>query len=233
MINQKPHSFNEYGCWYEQVCKHFDTDNCSCNCERYSKMFYLMSQSRIPNKKQYGIKLKPEDCDYEAFVRLKEIKDNIKSFVDNGGRLLIYSKFAGNGKTSWTFKLMASYFNQIWAESGSRCRGIYFHVSDLFTIFQEQINSFNPDVENMLKELKTCDLVIFDDVAITKLSDYRNEKLATIIEHRLNNGLACIFTSNLDFSQMSNYMDSRLVSRIWNGSEVIVFYGADERSRLN
>lgn len=85
-------------CWYKEVCSKFGTPECNRQCIRYSEMDYLMYLSNIPKARQAPYYLSPEQDDLDAFFYLKQIKDNIKGFVDNGENLYIYSENSGNGK---------------------------------------------------------------------------------------------------------------------------------------
>jgi len=223
------YEFDKEKCWYKLVCKKYNTRDCNLSCIRYMEIFYLMVNSNIPKKRQIKISLTPDDCDKANFDTLKSIKEDIDNFVNKGNNLLIYSNTAGNGKTSWAFKLMTSYFDKIWLGNCFRVRGVYYLMSDLFELLVSQFDKKHEDSQDKIELLKTCDLVIFDDIASTKFSDYRAEKLFAIIESRLNNGKSCIFTSNLSSNELGQVMDKRLVSRIWNESIIIEFKGKDKR----
>ena len=85
-------------CWYKSVCSKFGTDECNNQCIRYSEMDYLMYLSNIPKARQAPYSITPEKQDLDNFLYLKDIKDNIKDFVNCGDNLYIYSENSGNGK---------------------------------------------------------------------------------------------------------------------------------------
>ena len=74
-------------CWYNKVCSY---DSC-INCIRYAEMKYLMENSGIPKARQMPISLEA-GRDYDAFVSLALIKDNILQFVERGDNLYICSE---------------------------------------------------------------------------------------------------------------------------------------------
>ena len=129
-------------CWYKNVCTY---DQC-VNCIRYSEMKYLMENSGLPKKKQMPIQLNGSS-DSKAFQLLADIKDDIVNFVNNGESLYIFSQYTGNGKTSWSIKLLLKYFDSIWAGNGFRIRGYFQHVPTLFNTLKD----FSASVPERLK----------------------------------------------------------------------------------
>ena len=209
-------------CWYQSVCTY---DQC-VNCIRYSEMKYLMENSGLPKKKQQPIQLNGSR-DPKAFELLTDIKSDIINFVDNGESLYIFSEYTGNGKTSWAIKLLLKYFDSVWAGNGFRVRGYFQHVPTLFNTLKD----FSKNHDALKNTLETVDLVVWDDIASTKLSDYDIQQLLIIIDSRVSEGLANIYTGNLtSHDALKNAVGDRLASRIWNMSTLIEFKGKDRRA---
>ena len=78
-------------CWYSEVCSDYKED-CQKLCVRFHEMKFLMDNSNIPKNKQKPITLYPSECDYDAFKKLADIKDNIVDFVEDGRNLYICSR---------------------------------------------------------------------------------------------------------------------------------------------
>ena len=211
-------------CWYKDVC----TMNCTDSCIRYLEMEYLIKASCIPIAYQYPVSLNPDNVDYESFCLLADIKDEILNFVNGGGSLYIASAETGNGKTTWATKLMLKYFDEIWAGNGFRVRGLFLHVPT----FLGQLKNFNNPLTDYYKQsIMDCDLVIWDDIASTELSNYDISQLLTYIDSRVNNSKCNIYTGNVDTNiNLQRLMGVRLASRIWNRSEVIILKGKDRRN---
>ena len=211
-------------CWYKEVCQY---RQCA-GCIRFTEMNYLMQNSNIPQAKQKPIQLIPTTAnDKKMFKELASIKDNIVDFVDNGSNLYIASKSTGNGKTSWSLKLVLKYFDSIWAGNGLRVRGMFIHVPTLLL----QLKDFNNPVSPQFKKnLENCNLVIWDDVASTELSNYDYSQLLTYIDSRIMNERSNIFTGNLiTKQQITQVLGERLASRIFSNSKVIILDGKDRR----
>lgn len=213
-------------CWYKSVCS--TVNECSNTCIRFIEMRSLMEKSNIPQNRWFPDTLTPDDCDYDAFCDLADIKTDILQFVQSGKNLYLYSDRTGNGKTSWSIKLMLKYFDEVWAGNGFRCRGIFVHTPTLLTKLKdfenkdstfEQIKTLIPDV----------DLVIWDDIASTSLSNYDHSQLITLIDQRILNRKSNIFTGNLKQAGIEKSLGARLASRVWNASTRIELKGRDKR----
>lgn len=211
-------------CLYKDVCNML----CVSSCLRYRMMNTLLDMSNIPKSQQTIHRLQPEDIDMRAFEQLADIQSDIKTFVNNGGMLYIYSKNCGNGKTTWTIKLMLQYFDEIWAYSGFEPKGIFINVPT-FLIKSKDIIS-NPDEKfiQMRDRLSNVDLVVFDDISASKLSAYDYNTLMGYIDTRLFNQKSTIFTGNVPPENLSSIVGERLASRICNGTK-IEFKGRDMR----
>lgn len=215
-------------CIFFNVCQ--NKENCSVDCIRYAEMTYLMNHSGLPNSLKKKIVLVPDNNDYDAFVTLADIKDNMKEFVNSGKNLFIYSSNSGNGKTTWLSKLLKSYFNQIWAGNGFRTRGYYIDLPTFFIELKEAINNPNEELDELKEFLKNVDLLCIDSITSITLSEFELNYLMYIVDYRINNNLSTIYASNLDENGLLRFFGTRLKSRIFNNSQIIRFQGRDKRS---
>ncbi len=190
-----------------------------------------MENSGLPKNKQYPKSLIPDNVDYDSFVTLANFKNNVADYVDVGNcDLYICSKETGNGKTSWAIKILLSYFDKIWAGNGFRIRGRFQHVPTLFNTLKD----FSQSHDALKCVLRNADIVIWDDVAATKLSDYDIMQLLTILDERIDYGKTNIYTSNITTMRLlESVVGSRLASRIWNNSTIVEFKGKDRRNGNN
>ena len=180
-------------CIYKGMC---DIE-CTSRCMKYLEMNYLLETSNIPRSKRKINTLIPDSIDVKAFEKLADIRDNIVDFVQGGNSLYIFSNKVGNGKTTWAIKLMLQYFNEVWAGNGFKVRGIFVNVPTFLTMNKNIISLPDKDFEIMREELPYVDLVIFDDIASTKLSDYDYNMLLTYIDQRVVGEKAIIYTGNI------------------------------------
>lgn len=213
-------------CWYKGVCDKYNTD-CHKSCIRYTEMKYLVDSSGIPQNKQGGINLVAGE-DYSAYCTLAKIKSNIDNFVHDGNNLYITSSKTGNGKTSWSIKLLMRYFDNVWAGNGLSVRGKFIYVPQLLLALKDFKNPVdNADKQNLLN----CDLIVWDDIGSADISNYDMSQLLLYIDQRILNGKANIFTGNLNTKdKLCKSLGDRLASRIWNNSQIIEFVGKDKRN---
>jgi hypothetical protein len=190
----------------------------------------LINNSGIPKNQQKPIALHPNGVDLPEFRKLKKIKDNIVNFVEQGKNLYISSKSSGTAKTSWSIKLMLKYFDSIWNGNGQRVRGLFIHTPT----FLQQLKDFDNPLTAEYKELiKSCDLVVWDDIATSHMSNYEYTQLLIYIDHRILNGKSNIYTSNVTtLESLEEIVGSRLASRIFSTSKVIEFKAADGRGKF-
>lgn len=217
-------------CWYKGVCKFYKDNNvCNSGCERFMEMHYLLYMSRIPPNKQIPTTLVPEKIDIKSFDRLLNIKDDIVNFVNNGYNLYLHSTNFGNGKTSWAIKLMLKYFDEMWVGNGFKPLGVFVHTPTFLRKVTESVRNSSSEFAELKDLLLDVDLVIWDDIASTKLTDFDHKYLLSFIDERNLKGLSNIYTGNLVGNDLCNALGNRLYSRVYNDSVLIELKGADRR----
>lgn len=209
-------------CWYASSC----VEDCA-NCTLYPQMKWQFDNSGLPKSKYMPIRLSPQSNDRRAFERLADIREDIDEFVEQGRNLYICGKTPGNGKTSWAIKMLQTYFVYVSEGNIFNVKGMFVSVPDLLL----KMKDFNNPLSNEYKEnLKSCDLLILDDIAVTGISQYDYLQLFTLIDGRMLSGKSIIFTSNVtSLKELENAIGERLASRIWGNSAVIEIKGGDMR----
>ena len=195
---------------------------------RFQEMLYMINASGVP-KKSIGMKLTPDGVDYEQFVRLANIQDNIVEFVSDGHNLYLHSQTCGNGKTTWAIKLLLQYFNEVWACNNFKERGLFINVPTFLTKIKTVIGSPDEKFEDFRKLIDEVDIVVWDDIASTKLSDFDYNTLLTYIDKRTLECKCNIYTGNVSPHELEKYIGQRLTSRVLNHSAVVELKGADKR----
>ena len=211
-------------CIYKEICQ----TECKNLCVRYSEMSYLLQMSEIPKSQQRIHKLYPDECDIPAFEQLADIQMNIEEFVKQGEILYLYSKQVGNGKTTWTVKLLLQYFNEIWAGNGFKRRGLLINVPSYLMKLKDTITHPDEHFSGIQHDISEIDLVVFDDITATKLSNYDYTSLLAPIDKRIFGNKAMIFTGNYSPGELEPVIGKRLKSRICEGT-VIELKGQDMR----
>jgi DNA replication protein DnaC len=194
-------------------------------------MFSLANSSLLTEKQQQPITLNAPSVDLQSYCELKNIKENIESFISEGNNLLIESETTGNGKTSWAIKLLMSYLDSMWVRAPLEPIALFVNVPTfIFEMKSAFGNSTDNDYVNTIKEnVSKCDLIVWDDIGLKTLTAYEQDLLYTYINRRLDLGKSNIFTTNLTEEDFKQYMGDRLYSRIYNNSKIITFYANDHR----
>ena len=217
-------------CLYREVCD-YETP-CKQACVRYAVTKYMLEKSGIP-KKLWGINsLIPEECDLKAFENLAYIRDNIEQFVEEGNSIYICSTNCGNGKTTWAIKLMLQYFNEVWDYTGFNARGLFLNVNEFLLKCKSSISKPSKDFDELKELIHKVDLVIWDDIGATKLSEYDYTLINEYVSYREFRGLSNIYTGNILPDELAEYVGTRLASRILNGLNcvTITLTGGDRRN---
>ena len=191
-----------------------------------------INNSNIPKRYLQDISLRPVKEDVETFKELQDIKNNIVDFVNQGKNLFIYSSSVGNGKTTWSTKLLKEYIEQV---SGimfkNNCPALFINVSNFLNKKKLAITNKElvPEVQDLEQKILSAKLVVFDDLGVKDVSSYELNSLYYWIDERTSNLRSCIYTSNLSPQALSMILDSRIYSRVVNYSEVKEIKAGDFR----
>lgn len=226
-------------CIIKDSCKLYNNDKDICPyinsetkvCMRKYKINYLLDQALLSDaqKIRKALLLDVNKIDLQAFTDLNIIKTDIVSFAKNGDNIYIYSKIPGNGKTSWAIKLIQSYINKIWAESQLTCRVLFINVPKFLLSLKASISNQSDYIDHINKYVNSADIVVWDDIGTKVATEFEHEHLLSLIDSRLLDNKANIFTSNIIPNELSGFIGDRLASRIINTSKTIEFLGADKR----
>lgn len=215
-------------CWLKDECNRCD---CGGFCMRYYKLSRLYDMALVPlaRRKHVDLKVDADGTDKAEFLRLKEIEAGIREFVANGESLYIHSSSCGNGKTSWALRLIEDYLGAVWPSSGLECRALFISVPRLLLALKDGISNKNEYADAVKASVATCDLAVFDDIGTKAATQFEHEHLLSMIDTRIGDGKANIFTSNLTEDALRESLGDRLYSRIVNASVGIELKGRDKR----
>lgn len=224
--------FNKDKCVYKTKCSLYNTEECNSSCPRYVEVMYLYEKSLLPPKKWQPFELITPEVDkveYEAFY---DIVKDIINFVNNGENLYIYSNTTGNGKSSMAIKMIQNYFNKVWVEGGQEPKAYFIHCQTFLTRMKNAINKEDKELDEILENIATIPLVVFDDIGTNTMSSYDNSTLLSIIDQRILGEKSCVFTSNLSKEQLEEVVGERLASRIYETSSILELNNSDQRGNI-
>ena len=227
-------------------CELYDTCNLcpidGCEKEKCSwgaSLKGLLLSSKLPKAQWDSVPLKPDEIDLDAFRRLANIGNNIYDYVypEKGEykNILICSKNAGNGKTTWAIKLLQKYFVEITNVSYlDPENGIMHGCFVPTTQFIHDAKDFNGPYRDRYYKLSDvadkAEFTVFDDIGAADYTKYDYTTLLVSIDRRVFAKKFCIFTTNLiSKEEMIRKVGERLADRIWDTSEIIEFKGQGVR----
>ena len=212
-------------CWYKFGC-YLAKDGCERICPRYLEMNFLINNCGMTSVQKYLQQLQPDDIDIPAFIRLKEIKDNIVDFVQNGKNLFIESTNIQTGKTTWSLRLMYKFFDEIWSGNGFRCRGYYLYMPEFLTNIKNFSYRDTDEFKELDRILKTVDVVIWDDILGQELTPNEQNLIAFYIEKRINTDKCNIFNGTaIEGLTWEQILGKRIAQRLQVNCELVQLRG--------
>ena len=107
-------------------------------------------------RRTMALRYDSDGTDYQEFVRLHQISQDIENFVDNGKSLYLYSTGCGNGKTSWALRMAQEYIHRIWFKSDIRPRVLFINVPKFFLMLKDNISHQNDDIAHIKEYAVGC-----------------------------------------------------------------------------
>lgn len=160
----------------------------------------------------------------------KEAYQDAKSFVadfrkqETKGRGMILAGSVGTGKTHLT----AAIVNDL-VQIGIDC--IFGNIT---TLLGRLKNSYNGDGDNeaeIMGKYCNCALLVIDDLGKEKTTEWVQEKLYTIINHRYEHYRKTIITTNDNFKTLEAKLGEAVVSRLIEMCDGYKLDGSDYRKR--
>ena len=222
-------------CWFSEVCSGY----LDCNICQRKGLYYLASklyidQTNIPLRylslKLTDLKLAEEAAEITRYMA------NIRDLVNEGKGLYAYGTQTGTGKTSICCIILIRYLFRSLLEdpyNTDNRRVFYINTTEFLDRIRKSFNNKDQELDGVLEELMDIDhapkLILFDDLGAEKPSDWVRERLYTLINFRVSNNLASLYTSNQSLAHLHPRIGSRIVSRLEGSAKQIEFTGPDHR----
>lgn len=98
----------------------------------------------------------------------------------------------------------------------------FVSVPELFHTIRESFDQKETSSTEYLNKIRTCDLLVLDDIGVRDLNDWGMEILYLVLNYRYEQMKKTIITSNLNLQELSNlFGDDRIVSRIQRMCKII------------
>ena len=212
-------------CWYSGGCP-LETPNCKMTCHRYLEMNCLITNCGMTKVAKFLKPLVPKTVDLDSFRYLQNIKDNIVEFVEAGKNLFIASTNLQTGKTTWSLKLLYKYFDEIWCGNGFNVRGFFIHVPTFLSKMKDFSFKETNEYKRIDRYLKTCDVIIWDDITSQQLTSFEQNMLNMYIDQRLMEDKSNIFNGQVtSLEDLDNVVGKKLSARLTGCQNAVVLYG--------
>lgn len=225
-------NFEKDNCARRSVCPSYNNDNiCNKKCGWWTLFNYATYTGNIPNRYTQPFKLGYNLDDKEAYIRLNNIKTDIVSWVNGGNNLVIKSVGCGNGKTSWACKMACSYIDKVMWKKQYTPLVLFISVPDIIYSRKQSFGGDENGVDELVAKIEKVDLVIWDDLGTTTMSQFDMEFIFVLLDRRVRGGKANIITTNVANEQkMIDNVGHRIFSRLCDDAEMITFIGMDRRA---
>lgn len=142
----------------------------------------------------------------------------------------------GTGKTHAAWMALIRWC----AETGTRPRGAEHQETSfptrigptvVFTRMTDLLDDLRPgdDARRRVRDCQEARLLVLDDVGAEKASEWTQERLYSIIDHRYANCAPLIVTSNLPPGKLADQTGERTASRLAEMCQVVPITGTDRR----
>ena len=160
----------------------------------------------------------------------------VTDIVNTKGSIYVWGN-AGTGKTVFVCSVIREMFlkyGEIEQLDVSRGYGHTFGVQfisspKLIMELQDLYGKKGGSAWDHLQKFARISVLILDDIGAEKMTDFVRQALYYLINEREQWQLQTIITSNYSLSQLDEYIDGRISSRIAGMSKIVEFKGQDRR----
>ena len=228
--------------WLEEgVCKKCGgsgfVGNTMCNCLRTlckeeQKNVIARLTTGAERFENFRLDYYPQKPDPNLGVSPRQVMEKVLAYTKrytenfNPGMNLLFVGGTGLGKTF----LSACIANEMTDKGLSVA---YESAPQLFEKLNK--NHFNPDEEStrQVQELKSCDLLILDDLGTELTNNFVISALYSLVNDRLLSGKSMVISTNLNVSEIAQRYSPQIASRLQGGFKNLVFLGEDIRVLKN
>lgn len=193
------------------------------------KFNILLNNSLLPKKYQTPQQLVPRIDDLEAWEFLEEVRNDIVQEVKSGSVFVISSRNVGNGKTSWAIRLLQRYLAETALDGTLADKGMFINYTSLVTSLSDFKYRDTEEFREMYKRLKTCQLLVVDELGGAGTNKISYPLIYDIIDNRNLNQLSTIYTTNLEEGVLRDQLGERLFSRVYDYCTLIEFHSDNVR----
>lgn len=162
----------------------------------------------------YGFGTKYQDAHLSQVNLPVETTEKILSWITKNSGNLIFCGNPGCGKTYLCAALLKR-----WLDEKKLVR--YFTERNFFNKIRDAIQK-NWDYEVEVKMYAEAPYFILDDIGSGQLTDWQKEITFSFLDHRINNALPTIITSNLWLEELKSNYGERFFSRLMDRENCVI-----------
>lgn len=184
-----------------------------CSCYQKERMEELFLRSGMPQAMR---SLTFDNFDIQQYETPEDMADKVawckqfaRQMIDGHcQQCLFLTGGVGRGKTH----LSAAIANQV-LDNGKTV--LYRRAADLFDLIRQYRYEENRQrFEEMLRQLRTCDLLVLDDLGAERTTEFVIEQLVILLEERNYHDKPWIISSNLSLNEIGDAYNDRTSDRI-------------------
>lgn len=179
----------------------------------------LVRQARVDKwEEKVPLKFKPWELSSLPPPLRAEAVNWLTKRMPSGQNLILLGP-TGSGKTSFAYAVAKEMYC-----GGAKVK--IWQAADLM----EKLRPSNDNAQTVLASAKDSKLLVLDDLGSEKESEWTEERLFYIIDHRWQWGLPTVVVSNLTEQALKERLSDRVYSRLLDGAEVLLITGKDFRN---
>ena len=245
-------------CMFNRKCKNKDTERCSRYCYPFVMLHGqngtsgFWTATGIPAKYRDCLieNLPIKEDNPKAYSIAEKYVANVSAYVEKKGvGLFLFSVPSrdnafgtGTGKTTTAITLLNEYVLDSVKHHLQKKKELK-HNPALFVKASEFQNKYNAQFRGSIdsqqqasdmfyrfkNRMKKVELLVVDDIAIRDTTEAFKNELFEIVDYRVTEGLATIYTSNHPLPVVKQLLGDRIASRIEGGCVQVAFTGKDHR----
>lgn len=156
---------------------------------------------------------------------MEKVQGYLKGWEENreAGRGLYFCGGVGTGKTHLAVAVM----NELIARK--RVPSLFVTVPELLDNLRGAYNDPGRDIDEWMDAVKNADLLVLDDLGSERPTEWVQERIFVIVNHRYRETLPTLFTSNIGPKDLAVQLGERTASRIIAMCDWISLEGEDYR----